>query len=197
MSIKNLIKLKETKAQKEALYNSYLNHSLKYFKYRSHQYKNIILDMDKTLIEGYFSLKYQKMFVEERPYLAQFFTFIFQHFEHVSIWTNANREWYNYVYDNILYKYIPRGKDFDFVFTFDDGLVGKDNNGPKDLSIVFDVYENLGYNKDNTILIDDSEVHYNKNPKNCYLIKGFEVDLENNSHKYDTELLKIISLFRK
>ncbi len=194
MNIKNLIKLKNEKLKKEQLqkinvYYHILN--------KKDQYKNIILDIDKTLIEGYFSLKHKKVMVEERPFLAKFFAFIFQHFERVSIWTNANKEWYDYIYNNVLRKYIPYGKFFDFIFTFDDGLVGNNNNGPKNLNIIYEIYENNEYNKENTFLVDDSEIHFNQNPKNCYLIKAFEVDLQNNSHKNDTELLKIISIFKK
>ncbi len=194
MIIKNLIKLKNEKLKKEKLRKSNINHIIKY---NSRKYKNIILDMDKTLIEGYFSLKHQKVMIEERPFLGQFLKFVFNHFENVSIWTNANKEWYDHVYNSVLYKYIPDGKIFDFVFTFDDGYVGKDNYGPKDLNIIFDIYKTNGYTKDNTFLVDDSDIHFNQNPQNCYLIKPFEIDLLNNSHKHDIELLKIISFFGK
>lgn len=195
MNVKALFRLKEEKAKKEKLRATNVNHHIKN---KSNSYKNIILDIDKTLIEGYFSIKHNKMVIEERPYLAQFLKFVFTHFENVSIWTNANKEWFDCVYNTILYKYIPKDKYFDFVFTFDDGFVGNDNNGAKDLNIVFEYFKKYGceYNKDNTFLVDDSETHFEKNPKNCYLIKPFEVNVEDNSHKYDIELLKIINIFR-
>lgn len=163
---------------------------------KKYLYKNIILDIDKTLIEGYFSIKYNNIMIEERPYLAEFFNFIFNHFHNVSIWTNATKSWFNQVYNTILYKYIPKDKHFDFVITFNDGYVGKDNCGVKDLHIIFEKYNYDTYNPLNTFLLDDSQIHFDKNPKNCYLIKPFEVNLLNNSHKYDDELLKIINIFR-
>ncbi len=169
------------------------NHPIKQ---KSKYLKNIILDIDKTLIEGYFSIKHNKMLIEERPYLAQFLKFTFEHFENVSIWTNGNKEWFDYVYETILYKYMPKNKHFDFVITFDDGYVGIDNTGAKDLNIIFNIFEDE-YNKHNTFLVDDSETHYNQNIYNCYLIKPFEANIENNNHKDDIELLRLIKYFRK
>ncbi len=206
MSVKNILQLKEDK--KKNINYTIKNHPIKQ---KSKYLKNIILDMDKTLIEGYFSIKDNKMVIEERPFLGEFLKFVFEHFERVSIWTNANKEWFDQVYNTILYKYMPKNKHFDFVITFDDGYVGKDNNGPKDLNVIFNIFENE-YNKHNTFLVDDSEIHYNQNPYNCYLIKRFEVNLENNSqswltkggqidrgrsHKDDIELLRLIKYFRK
>ncbi len=193
MTIRNLLKMKEKKNNKNMDYiiiNAQIKQKAKYF-------KNIILDMDKTLIEGYFSIKYDKMVIEERPYLSQFFKFVFEHFEYVSIWTNGNKEWFDYVYETVLYKYLPKNKSFDFVITFDDGFVGEDNNGAKDLNIIFDIFEEDNYNKHNTLLVDDSEIHFDKNPYNCYLIKPFEVDVKNNEHKNDIELLRFIKIFRR
>jgi hypothetical protein len=194
MNVKYLMKLKDEKNKRKNMDYAIKNHPIKQ---KSKELKNIILDMDKTLIEGYFSIKHDKMIIEERPYLGQFLNFVFNHFEHVSIWTNANKEWFDHVYEIILYKYIPKNKHFDFVITFDDGYVGKDNNGAKDLNVIFNIFEEDDYNKYNTFLVDDSETHYNQNPHNCYLIKGFNVDLENNSHKDDIELLRFIKYFRK
>ena len=194
MNLKALFKLKEEKTKKQKLIIANINYHIKN---KSHLYKNIILDMDKTLIEGYFSIKYDKMIIEERPYLAQFFKFVFNHFEHVSIWTNGNKTWFDFVYETVLYKYIPKNKHFDFVITFDDGYVGNDNNGAKDLNVIFNIFEEDDYNKYNTFLVDDSETHFDKNPKNCYLIKPFEVNVDDHSHKYDIELLKIINIFRQ
>ncbi len=192
MNIKHLLLFKENK--KKNINYTIKNHPIKQ---KSKYLKNIILDMDKTLIEGYFSIKHNKMVIEERPFLGEFLKFVFEHFERVSIWTNANKEWFNHVYDRVLHKYIPKNKYFDLVITFDDGYVGEDNNGPKDLNIIFNDFEEYGYTKHNTFLVDDSEIHYNQNIYNCYLIKGFEVNLENNSHKDDIELLRLIKYFRK
>lgn len=194
MTIRNLLTMKEDEKNKNIDYkikNLMIKRKSKYF-------KNIILDMDKTLIEGYFSIKHDKVMIEERPYLAQFLKFVFTHFDNVSIWTNANKVWFDSVYETVLHKYVPKDKYFDFVFTFDDGFVGKDNNGAKDLNIVFRYYEdhNYEYNKHNTFLVDDSEIHFYKNPYNCYLIKPFEVDIKNNEHKNDIELLRFIKIFR-
>lgn len=193
MNVKYVMKLKEEKNKRKNMDYAIKNHPIKQ---KSKHLKNIILDMDKTLIEGYFSIKHDKMVIEERPYLGQFLKFVFEHFDNVSIWTNANKEWFDHVYNTILFKYIPKNKHFDFVITFDDGYVGKSNNGPKDLNIIFNIFEDE-YNKHNTFLVDDSEVHYHQNIYNCYLIKGFEVNLEDNSHKDDIELLRFIKYFKK
>jgi hypothetical protein len=194
MSVKNLIQYKKEKCKKETLQKINIYHSIIS---KSKQYKNIILDIDKTLIEGYFSIKDNCVLIEERPHLKEFLTFVFDHFEHVSIWTNANKEWYDHVYHTILRKYIPYRKHFHFVITFDDGLVGENNYGPKKLDIIFDIYSDYGYYKNNTFLVDDSEIHFQQNITNCYLIKPFEVDREKYTHKRDSELLKLIHIFTK
>lgn len=64
-------------------------------------------------------------------------------------------------------------------------------------SILHFMQYRVEYNKHNTFLVDDSETHYNQNIYNCYLIKPFEVNVEDNSHKDDIELLRIIKYFRK
>lgn len=104
MNVKYVMKLKEEKNKRKNMDYAIKNHPIKQ---KSKHLKNIILDMDKTLIEGYFSIKHDKMVIEERPYLGQFLKFVFEHFDNVSIWTNANKEWFDYVYNTILYKYMP------------------------------------------------------------------------------------------
>ena len=76
--------------------------------------KNIILDMDDTLIHCF--NQYNMNEVTPRPYLREFFEYIFQRFQNVSIWTYATKDWFDYVYTNVLQHVMPENASFDFVW---------------------------------------------------------------------------------
>ena len=114
---------------------------------------NLILDLDGTLIDDYYD-DANNLCIRPRPHLTEFLIFAFDHFDSVSIWTNGSLEWYRYVYKQELYKHIPFIYCFNMVITFDDGLVMCKESSPKSLRKIYKIYPE--FNKNNTILIDDS-----------------------------------------
>lgn len=163
---------------------------------------NLILDMDGTLIDNYWCIKTYRQNIVPRPYLKDFFEFIFQHFERVSIWTNAFQDWYDEVYEKVFRYYIPEGKSFHFVRTRED--LYHIRRFVKPLSEIYEKYPE--YNSYNTLIIDDIPKTYSLNLENAipilpYLYLHMDND-ENNENigiyniNYDDELLKIIHFFR-
>jgi TFIIF-interacting CTD phosphatase-like protein len=152
---------------------------------------NLILDMDLTLIKHtYIQNNIQ---IIPRPYLPLFFSYIFTHFNNISIWTHSTDEWYNNVYEKLLKHIIPQGKSFHFVWTrnkciekpIKTGLFSYQNTIIKPLNRVFSFYNE--YNTQNTLIIDDTVSTYQLNVFNAIPIKPF---LFNN----DEELLRIIQI---
>jgi hypothetical protein len=137
---------------------------------------NIILDMDGTLIN-------ERM--EPRPYLKTFFEFVFQRFNHVSIWTMANLEWFNRVYNEVFIKLMPPGKYFHFVWCRVHFKVIWWGQIVKPLTKVYRAYP-LIYNPYNTLFMDDTPSTYIENMRNAIKITTY------GNNKLDVELLKII-----
>ena len=103
-------------------------------------YMNLILDMDGTLIDSYFSFVTGKMVIIPRPHLKEFLEFVFDNFSNVSIWTNGVKEWYEEVYSTLLITFIPNGKSFHFVKTRENLF---DTNIVKPLSDIYKIYSCL------------------------------------------------------
>jgi hypothetical protein len=150
--------------------------------------KNIILDMDGTLITALL-VGYNKYIPVARPYLKEFFQFIFNYFDNVSIWTHAEKDWFLEVYYKILVHAIPPNKTFQFVVT-------RENNKqiswdtPKMLSKLYTMYPN--HNHLNTWIVDDTPPTYRLNVMNAVAIDPYN---ESNLTT-DTELLRLIDLFQ-
>jgi hypothetical protein len=149
---------------------------------------NLILDMDGTLIDGFYN-DYNEVIIKKRPFLKLFFKFVFNNFDNVSIWTNANFEWFNIIYENELKYLIPEGKSFDFVKTRETSITYP----LKDLEIIY--IDSPQYNENNTFIIDDCPETYQKNISNSIPIEIYNYEYEQNISKIDTELLRIIKLF--
>lgn len=149
---------------------------------------HIVLDMDGTLI-GTDNL--QKII--PRPYLEEFLLFCFKNFESVSIWTAANEEWYNEVYENV-FKSILLKYDLNFRFVwFNDKCTLRrrqifysyNEYYIKRLKKVWNKYKDM--NKDNTIIVDDNILSYMDNYGNGMKIKSFI------NEEDDIELKKIMT----
>jgi phosphoglycolate phosphatase-like HAD superfamily hydrolase len=167
--------------------------------------KNIILDMDGTLLDSdiqptsFIKQKEKLKSIEElipipRPHLKKFLEFVFEHFTNVSIWTNAVESWYNKCYEEIFKYYLPEGKSFHFV------RHRSHNRGKvwliKPLQEIYELYPGE-YTEYNTLIVDDNHQTYSLNTKNAIPIKPFFYDLiDPKEHyrldEYDTELLQII-----
>lgn len=162
---------------------------------------NFILDLDQTIISGepteeYDFLKNKKKaskfrfetmenyyIIFERPYLQQFLTFLFKHFN-VSIWTAASKDYALFIIDKII---IAGNKDrkIDYIFfSYHCSLSKKIKRGSsKELSILWTYYKLPDYNENNTVILDDYVEDVYKNQKqNCIIAKPFEFK-EDNSHK--------------
>jgi len=180
--------------------------------------KNIILDLDETLIFGlspedddydikkdekniFKNFSYKNMdgyyYIFYRPDLQQFLDYIFDNFN-VSVWTAASKDYALFIIDKIiLEKDINKNgseRCLDYIFfSYHCDLSKKLKNGIKDLSILWDVYKLPNYNKNNTLIIDDNpEVH---ETGFCIPIKEF-VAIKDGNDK-DKELKKIIKKLEK
>lgn len=168
----------------------------------SSKYKNIILDMDGTLLDRIpeFSPQnpnYGKKTPIARPHLLDFMEFVFEHFERVSIWTAAMPGWYDICYKQILRHYIPEGRRFDFVKT-------RNLHDPYiELKPLSEIYRQFAdeYNAENTLIVDDNPNTYRDNPENAVEIQSFWFDnltptQLNNLEEADMELLRVIEEIR-
>lgn len=167
--------------------------------YRKYAYRNIILDMDSTLLDNVpeYPPVHGKISPIARPHLLVFMEFVFRHFDRVSIWTAAAPCWFEKCYHQVLRHCIPAGKSFDFIKT----------RGPHEPNIMLkplsEVYKNFPgiYNAENTLIVDDNPATYRDNPENAIAIKPFlynelsrtqRADLAN----ADIELLVVIEELR-
>ena len=164
---------------------------------------NLILDMDQTLISGEI-YKNKPNAISVRPYLKLFLKHAFEQFANVSLWTSAEKSWYDEVYNEILCKELPEGKTFDFVWTRDKCLKKqiciRSNMGmPMDVTIyvkqldqVYSMYP--AYSKHNTFIVDDNHHSYSDNIENAIPIKPFH-HLDEFCEE-DDKLVKLSQYFR-
>ena len=158
---------------------------------------NIILDIDGTLIECFDD----DSKITERPYLKQFFKYIFEKFESVSIYTHAKQDWCDEVCKKCLNKLIPEGKQFDFIWTrseciteyFSESCYSSYSNIEitiiKPLQKVYDKFPN--YNEFNTFILDDTPSTYRDNIENSIKINSFT------GKDNDKELLRVVRYLNK
>ena len=156
------------------------------------QRSNLIFDLDQTLIsaedwdtqEFNKNKKKSKMFkfhdmdgyyiVFERPNLQSFLDYAFANFN-VSVWTAASKDYALFIVDKIILSKPARRLDWIF-FSYHCDISKKKKGGTKDLRMLWDEYKLLGYNKDNTVIIDDYEEVHNTQPDNCIIAPPFEFE---------------------
>jgi TFIIF-interacting CTD phosphatase-like protein len=159
---------------------------------------NIILDLDQTVISAESSEDFDfkkhnkkaKLFefynmendyiVFERPGLQKFLDYIFERFN-VSIWTAASKHYATSIIDNVILKKPNRKLQWVF-FSYHCDISSKEKKRTKDLSILWEIYKIPGFNKDNTIILDDYDEVYKTQKENCILAIPFEF-LDSNSTK--------------
>jgi len=164
--------------------------------------KNIVLDLDQTLISAEANEEYDftknkekaKRFdfqdmdgyyiVFERPGLQNFLDYLFSNYT-VSVWTAASKDYALFIIDKIILRNNP-GRRLDWVFfSYHCNISKKQKNGSKSLSMLWDVYGLPGYDKDNTVIVDDYDEVYEKNKKNCIVAIPFEfTDPDSPNDKY-------------
>lgn len=153
---------------------------------------NMLLDLDNTIIcaeayEEYDKKKYKKKedlfrhddmdgyyIVFSRPYLQEFLDYAFENFN-VTVWTAASKDYALFIIENIILNKNP-DRQLDFIFfTYHCDLSKKQMKWSKNLCMLWDIHNLSGYDKNNTIIIDDyiSEVHKHQ-PNNCIISPAFE-----------------------
>ena len=157
---------------------------------------NLLLDLDNTLIcaEPYEDLtrdekrkcmkrfKYHDMdgyyLVCERPYVQEFLDYVFKHFN-VSIWTAASKDYAIFILKNIIL--IKQDRQIDYFFWDKHCKISRKykNKTSKNLEILWDVLNNkkglVGYNKKNTLILDDYDDVYATQKCNSIPAKAFQI----------------------
>lgn len=160
---------------------------------------NIVLDLDNTLLcavdfseindrnfDNIFNekLKYVDFMFEEkplyriflRPNLEDFLDFLFEEFN-VSVFTNADKDYADFVVRNIILK-SSQPRKLDFVFYRYHSNIALQNYGKmKDLRFIWDMAHIYYFFPSNTIIIDDLYLVKESNYYNCLAIKPFEISL--------------------
>lgn len=171
--------------------------------------RNIILDLDQTIIDSYMfgtadynvfgKYKYTKILDNSyitfhRPHMNEFLDFLFKHFK-VSIWTAASKEYCFAVVDSIILKNNPERRIKHIMHSEHcDESMGLYNNHPKNISIMWEIYNLKNFTKENTVLIDDNYTVINGQSvgSKTIMVKQFKV-----SNKSDDDyLLKIMDTLK-
>lgn len=175
--------------------------------------KNVILDLDNTIIsaeaqeefpfkddgirEKALKFKFWDMdgyfIVFERPNLESFLDFLFENYN-VSVWTAATKDYALFIIDKIILSKPNRHLNW-ILCSYHCDLSHKKYESPKQLDMLWDVFNLNEFNEKNTIIIDDLIDVHESQPDKCIRIKEFNI-LEKNS-EYDDELNKIKTKLEK
>lgn len=180
---------------------------------------NVILDLDNTIIcavEMSYYKKYQSQMkildetllyrdmdnsyrIYFRPNLGEFLKFVFRNFK-VSIFTAASKDYALFIFDNIIKYFVPEARLEYFFFYYHTELSEAYYNSPKNLKLLWEILP-TGFNKNNTIIIDDLDDVKTANGFNCINIKAFETVNEDNDTivknvKYDNELIHVMDVLK-
>ena len=137
--------------------------------------------------------KYYRVF--QRPFLQEFLDYIFDNFN-VSIFTAADEDYAVFILEHfILTK--PERRIVYFLHNKSSELSEKLYNSPKDLRLLWDIFNLPGVKKSNTLIIDDLKEVADSNPD--IIIKAPKFDLvvdkkQNTCIMSDTFLLSVIPL---
>lgn len=153
---------------------------------------NVFLDLDQTLIFGEEATKFDyaknkdaaKKFrfhnmdgfyiIFERPGVQDFLTFLFDNFN-VSVWTAASKDYALFVIDKVVLAGNSNRKLNYIFFSYHCKISEIKTDRQKYLKLLWDTFNLKGYNKNNTIIIDDyKDEVYKAQPHNCILAPVFE-----------------------
>jgi TFIIF-interacting CTD phosphatase-like protein len=173
--------------------------------------KNIILDLDETIISAIeissvlqdkkkmqtFSRKSDKFkvhmdtdyIITERPYVQEFLDFIFKHYN-VSVWTAASKEYALFVIEKVIL--VKPSRKIDYILFADH--CDRSYSMTKCMKYLDRLFHFDHYDRENTLLIDDNHETYSRQSNQVIRIKPF-VCLAKNSTKDDE--LKTIMKFLK
>ena len=167
--------------------------------------KNIILDLDQTLIYSETRKDFkpsQKMerfnyvwldddFITfARPHLQEFLDFVFKHYN-VAVWTAANKSYAVAIIKKFVL--VKPGRRLDFVFYSDHCDISRQQKrGLKGLTILWDYFKMRGYGPENTLIIDDNNDVNRIQKRNCYHIPEFDYNTRGSEN--DNELVKLMEI---
>jgi len=152
---------------------------------------NVLLDLDQTVIsaEGDDEYDHDKSkdkatkfkfhdmdgyyIVFEIPGLQPFLDWLFKNYN-VSVWTAASKDYALFIVDKILLGGHPERKLDWIFFSYHCDISKKLKNGTKDLSTIWDLYKIVGFDQNNTVIIDDYDEVYKTQPNNCIIAQPFE-----------------------
>lgn len=152
---------------------------------------NVLLDLDQTVISAEGDDEYDhnkskdkaKKFkfhdmdgyyiVFERPGLQPFLDWLFKNYN-VSVWTAASKDYALFIVDKILLGGHPERKLDWIFFSYHCDISKKMKKGTKDLSTIWDLYKIVGFDQNNTVIIDDYDEVYKTQPNNCIIAQPFE-----------------------
>ena len=170
----------------------------------------IILDIDQTLIDScdyyfylinlknknnnkYFISKKNNVVIWERNGFENFFNYLSNYFKYIGIWTNGTNFWLNFIFDNIITKYLDK-KRFIILFSIDNSTykVIKNNNKIhsyayiKELDLLWYYFKvkDIDITYKNTLLIDDNFYNCDYNKYNSIPIRKFSI-IENNYENFN------------
>lgn len=159
---------------------------------------NIVLDIDGTLIKEFHpDSKIESDSI--RPHLEPFLRFCFSHFQHVSIWTAANREWYNMVYEQVFHPILLRiEKQFSHVLTREHCTQSRQHVGSyfhsfshaKTTKKLKKLFSKPHHSKHNTLVVDNTPSTYMHNFGNAIFITTY------NGHPEDQELKNLMQYLK-
>jgi len=161
---------------------------------------NVIFDMDETLISHD---KNDSIF--PRPHLNIFLRYCFETFETVSIWTNAEKGWFEKANQEVFIPILKEineecGTDHDFYFVYTRERSSmkrvKTNHfydgGSYRVKRLKKIWrkKQTPHTRYNTIIVDDNDETYEDNYGNAIPIKAWH-----HTSSFDTELLKLAQYF--
>ena len=178
---------------------------------------NVVLDLDQTLIsaEDWDTQDFDKnkakakkfefhdmdgyYIVFERPNLQSFLDYLFANFN-VSVWTAASKDYALFIVDKIILKGRSGGslstaaaspdRHLEWIFwSYHCDLSQKKKGGSKDLGMLWDEYKLPGFNRRNTVILDDYDEVHNTQPDNCIIAAPFEFNEDGSEN--DTYLKKL------
>lgn len=179
--------------------------------------KNIILDLDNTIICAIEKFDYDKnkfqpldnaltskdmdtsYKVYQRPHLDVFLDFIFKHFN-VSVFTAASKDYALFIVKNFIINGHPDRK-LDFIFhSYHVDISQHKYKSPKDLRLLWNILPST-FTPENTVIVDDLLDVKKANKQNCINIKAFDVYNEETeklitSSVNDNELLSTINVLK-
>lgn len=173
----------------------------------------IVLDLDQTLISAekpsditnldpvkknnFTSHNMDDLYVVfERPGLQKFLAYIFENCN-VNIWTAASKDYAMFIINNIILGNHKNRKLNYVLFSYHcDISQDKSKSGcTKDLNTLWDLYNIKGFNKNNTVIVDDYvEDVFDKQKNNCIIAPEFKINSANSAN--DTFLTDLIPYLR-